>query len=63
MSVADDGYTLFLKPIGMAQIGQTGQLQNAKLSLQDAAEYFWSIFIQRLRQTGTRRIAWDLMDS
>lgn len=49
MSVVDDGYTLLLKPMGMAQIGQVGQLQNSKLSLQDAAEYFWSIFIQRLR--------------
>lgn len=49
MSVADDGYTLFLKPIGMAQIGQIEQLHNSKLSLKDAAEYFWSIFIQRLR--------------
>ena len=49
MSVADDGYTLFLRPFGMAQIGLIGQLQNSKLSLQEAAEYFWSIFIQRLR--------------
>ncbi len=49
MSVADDGYTLFLRPFGMAQIGLIGQLQNSKLSLQDAAEYFWSVFIQRLR--------------
>ena len=49
MSVVDDGYTLFLKPIGMAQIGQIGQLQNSNLSLQESAEYFWSIFIQRLR--------------
>ena len=46
MSVVDDGYTLFIKPIGMAKIGQ---LQNSKLSLQDAAEYFWSIFIEQLR--------------
>lgn len=49
MFVADEGYTIFLKTIGMAQIGQIGQLQNSKLSQQDAAEYFWSIFIQRLR--------------
>lgn len=46
MSVVDDGYTLLLEPIGMAHIGQ---LKKSKLSLQDAAEYFWSIFIQRLR--------------
>ncbi len=46
MSVVDDGYTLILEPIGMAQIGQ---LQNSKLNLQDAAEYFWSIFIKQLR--------------
>ena len=46
MSVVDDGYTLLLEPMGMAHIGQ---LKKSKLSLQDAAEYFWSIFIQRLR--------------
>ena len=46
MSVVDDDYTLFLEPIGMAQIGQ---LQNSNLNLQDAAEYFWSIFIEHLR--------------
>ena len=46
MSVVDDGYTLFLEPIGMAQIGQ---LKNSKLNLQNAAEYFWSIFIEHLR--------------
>lgn len=46
MSVADDGYKLYLEPIGMAQIGQ---LQNSKLVLQDAAEYFWSIFIEQLK--------------
>ena len=40
MSVADDGYTLLLEPMGMAQIGQ---LQNSKFKLQDAAEYYWSI--------------------
>ena len=46
ISVADDGYTLFLEPLGMAQFGQ---LRNSKLNLQDAAEYFWSLFVEQLR--------------
>ena len=46
MSVVDDGYALYLNPIGMAMIGQQ---QNSKLNLQDAAEYFWSIFIEQFR--------------
>lgn len=45
MSVVDDGYTLLLEPMGMAQIGQ---LQKSKLNLQDAAEYFWSVFFDQL---------------
>ena len=46
MSVSDDGYTLFLKPLGMAHFGQAG---DAPLTMEGAAEYFWSLFVQRLR--------------
>ena len=46
MSVSDDGYTLFLKPLGMAHFGQAG---DAPLTMQGAAEYFWSLFVERLR--------------
>ena len=46
MSVSDDGYTLFLKPLGMAHLGQAG---DAPLTMEGAAEYFWSLFVQRLR--------------
>ena len=46
MSVHDDGFTLFLEPMGMAQFGQ---LQDKKLTLEGAAEYFWTLFVERLR--------------
>lgn len=46
MSVSDDGYTLFLKPLGMAHFGQAG---DAPLTMEGAAEYFWSLFVERLR--------------
>ena len=48
MSVSDDGYTLFLKPMGIAH---SGQLQNSNLAFQDAAEYFWTMFIDHLKLT------------
>jgi hypothetical protein len=46
MSVNDNGYTLFLSPIGMAHFGQNG---DKELTHEGAAEYFWSLFIERLR--------------
>ena len=46
MSVSDDGHTLFLKPLGMAHFGQAG---DASLTMEGAAEYFWSLFVERLR--------------
>ena len=46
MSVSDNGYTLFLEPIGMAQIGQQ---QDPRLTHEGAAEYFWTLFIEELR--------------
>lgn len=49
MSVVDDGYALFLQPLGMAMLGRGGN-DKKMLSPQGAAEYFWEMFIQRLQQ-------------
>jgi hypothetical protein len=46
MSVRDDGYSLYLQPMGMAHFGQT---QESELTYEGAAEYFWSLFVERLR--------------
>ncbi len=46
MSVGDNGYTLFLDPTGMAHFGQD---RDTKLTHAGAAEYYWSLFIERLR--------------
>jgi len=46
MSVDDDGNALFLKPMGMAHFGQQFERE---LTFEGAAEYFWSMFIERLR--------------
>ena len=46
MSVSDDGYALFLKPLGMAHFRQAG---DTPLTMEGAAEYFWNLFIERLR--------------
>jgi hypothetical protein len=46
MSVSDNGYTLFLEPVGMAHFGQD---RYKELTPEGAAEYYWSLFIERLR--------------
>lgn len=46
MSVHDDGYTLFLEPMGMAHLAQR---VDKELTREGAAEYFWSLFVERLR--------------
>ena len=46
MSVSDDGYTLLLQPLGMAHFGRAG---DSPLTMEGAAEYFWSLFVERLR--------------
>ena len=46
MSIRDDGYTLFFEPLGMSRFGQG---VNKKLTFEGAAEYFWSLFVERLR--------------
>ena len=46
MSIRDDGYTLFLELMGMAQFGQQ---RDKELTHEGASEYFWSLFVERLR--------------
>ena len=46
MSVGDDGYTLNLKPMGMALFGARS---DEKLTHEGAAEYFWQMFVERLQ--------------
>ena len=46
MSVDDNGYTLFLEPMGAAHFGQD---RNKELTFDGAAEYYWSLFIERLQ--------------
>lgn len=48
LRIDDDGYSLFLSPLGMVIIGRrAGQEQ---LTNEGAAEYFWSIFIEPLQR-------------
>ena len=47
MSVSDDGYALFLEPLGMAHYFV--QREDPALTMEGAAEYFWSLFVERLR--------------
>ncbi|MET0063033.1 MAG: toll/interleukin-1 receptor domain-containing protein [Candidatus Thiodiazotropha endolucinida] len=46
MSVGDDGSTMFLEPMGMAHFGQNG---DKELTDEGAAEFYWNMFIERLR--------------
>lgn len=52
MSIVDDGYALFLQPLGMAFFASQ---QNVKklLSQRGAAEYFWNILLRPLQQGST----------
>ena len=47
MSIDDDGYKQFVKPMGMPMFGEH---RDKKLTQEGAAEYLWSLFIQPLRQ-------------
>jgi hypothetical protein len=47
ISVDDDGYILFLKPLGMAF---RGRVENEKMGFEGAAEYLWGIFIDPLQR-------------
>jgi TIR domain len=46
LSVGDDGYTLFLKPLGM----NLRLDQGAQLTLEGAAEAYWEMFMSNLRR-------------
>ncbi len=48
MSVVDDGYALFLQPLGISFHG-SGQNFKKLLSQQGAAEYFWEILLRALQ--------------
>ena len=48
LSIVDDGYALFLKPLGSAFRSQHAQME--QLTYEGAAEYFWSIFIEPLQR-------------
>jgi TIR domain len=48
MSLKEDGYSLFLSPMGMAMLGRRSS-EKELLSQQGAAEYFWEILIQYLQ--------------
>jgi hypothetical protein len=47
MSVAEDGYTLSLKPMGMSQI-MRGNSESG-LTQQGASELYWSLLIEYLQ--------------
>lgn len=47
LSVADDGHSIGLKPLGMAR-SYSGE-QRDFLTMEGAAEYFWALFMQPLR--------------
>jgi hypothetical protein len=47
LSVEDDGYTMFLKPLGF---GSFRRAVDKNLSFEGAAEYYWSMLIERLQQ-------------
>ena len=49
ISIVDDGYTLFLQPLGL-QASFYGQNVKKLISQQGAAEYFWDMLISRLQQ-------------
>ena len=46
LSVKDDGYTMFLKPMGMAFRHQDSE---SKLTFEGAGEYLWEMFIEPLQ--------------
>jgi hypothetical protein len=46
LTVVDDGYSLFLKPMGFQLLGRS---VDKELTNQGAAEYYWSLFIEPLQ--------------
>ncbi len=46
LSIEDDGFSLFLKPFGMARMGQDNDKQ---LTPEGTENYYWSLFVERLQ--------------
>ena len=46
LSIEDDGFSLFLKPMGMAWMGQDS---DKLLTAEGAAEFYWGLFYDRLQ--------------
>ncbi len=46
LSVENDGFSLYLRPMGMSHYGMS---ESKKLSQEGAAEFYWSLFIERLQ--------------
>ena len=46
MSVGDDGFTLHLRPLGFSRPNPQG---GGALTFEGAAEYYWTLFVERLR--------------
>jgi len=47
INVENDGFSLFLKPLGMASMGSGGEQM---LTQEGAAEYFWGLFVAALQR-------------
>lgn len=48
LTVSDDGYSLYLEPIGLSMMYNQQDSQN-KLSHEGGAEYFWNVFVNPLQ--------------
>ncbi len=48
LSVEDNGYNLFLKPMGMAF--HIGNIRNEEFTLEGAADFYWTMFIEPLQR-------------
>ena len=46
LSIEDGSFSLYLKPMGMAWMGQDG---DKLLTAEGAAEYYWSLFVEQLQ--------------
>lgn len=46
LSIESDGYYLYLRPMGMSRYGMA---ESKELSQEGAAEFYWSLFIERLQ--------------
>lgn len=50
LSVNDDGYTLFLKPLGMAFLAHNYNQRNQNLTPEGGAEIYWGLLIEPLQR-------------